>query len=321
MFGYIRCFVEIGVFMDKDEDFLSKINDPHGLLSDNQQYEMFMPNNVGFNDRASAEYIATQVKCKDFKIFSPLFDQCRYEILIRSRKKISNVGESIIKPHRFFMMDSVLCYIAELEKETRDEHGRLHNRTRCIYENGKESDILLRTLVRALNNSKGFAITDNNISMQWQKEDVGGYIYVAKIHGEINDVDISDIDKEKLLGAYKIGFTAAQNAWTRTNHSSKEDTYAFQPVDILERIPAYKLDGKVIERILHKLFRECRLNLNTRGSNIRARIKNPEEWFDVPYAIIIEALRIMAIDIDEILRYKFDSQKKKLLKKSDQIIS
>ncbi len=51
MFGYIRCFVEIGVFMDKDEDFLSKINDPHGLLSDNQQYEMFMPNNVGFNDK------------------------------------------------------------------------------------------------------------------------------------------------------------------------------------------------------------------------------------------------------------------------------
>lgn len=55
-----------------------------------------------------------------------------------------------IKQGEFFIVGGQIAYVAEVGKEFVSQYDRRDSRLRVIYDNGTESDVLLRSLQRAL---------------------------------------------------------------------------------------------------------------------------------------------------------------------------
>ena len=98
---------------------------------------------------ATPERVAKRKPCEDFESFKPVFDQCHADLRNGKRKLVKFRNPRHIEPGRFFVLSGVLVYVAELADITKTESGR-NGRTRCIFDNGTESDLLLRSLARQL---------------------------------------------------------------------------------------------------------------------------------------------------------------------------
>lgn len=109
----------------------------------------------------AAEEIGDRSKCEDFKHFEPLFEAIREDLksgLRRSRRYAKMAG---IKQGEFFIINGQMAFIAEVGDEFETQYDRRDSRLRVIYDNGTESNTLLRSLQRALHrDNSGRRITD-----------------------------------------------------------------------------------------------------------------------------------------------------------------
>ncbi len=99
----------------------------------------------------AAEEIAKRNPCLDFDKFKPLFVKVQEELAsgIRVTRKFKDDAQ--IRQGDFFILGGQKVYVAEMGVEFVAEYGRSDRRLRVIYDNGTESDILMRSLQRALN--------------------------------------------------------------------------------------------------------------------------------------------------------------------------
>lgn len=109
----------------------------------------------------AAEEIGERIKCEDFDAFEPLFQAIREDLKSGLRKTRRYARMAGIKQGEFFIVNGQMAYIADVGKEFETEYDRRDSRLRVIYDNGTESDILLRSLQRALHRDEaGRRITD-----------------------------------------------------------------------------------------------------------------------------------------------------------------
>ena len=122
-------------------------SDPLGVL-DAPKEDIFTLRNV---PKASTQpdRVAQRKRSEDFDRFEPLFKQCQAELRSGARKLIAFRNEQEIKLDTFYVLRGMLVYVAA-EGERRKEHGRVNARLRCIFENGTEADLLLRSLASQL---------------------------------------------------------------------------------------------------------------------------------------------------------------------------
>jgi hypothetical protein len=109
----------------------------------------------------AAEEIANRTVCKDFEQFKPLFIQVQKDLEkgLRKTRRFQTMAE--IKQGEFFIVGGQKAYIAEVGKEFRTDYDRRDSRLRVIFDNGTESDVLLRSLQRALHRDEaGRRITE-----------------------------------------------------------------------------------------------------------------------------------------------------------------
>jgi len=90
------------------------------------------------------EKIAQRKPCEDFARFEPLFKQCHAELRSGERQIIPFRREQQIRPDTYYVLKGVLVYVADSTAKVK-EHGRINARLRCIFENGTETDMLLRS--------------------------------------------------------------------------------------------------------------------------------------------------------------------------------
>jgi len=112
-------------------------------------------------EKRAAEEIANRQKCEDFEIFKPLFIQVRQDLDagVRQTRPFQTMAE--IKKGEFFIVGGQVAYVAEMGQEFVTQHDRRDSRLRVIYDNGTESNVLLRSLQRALHrDDAGRRITD-----------------------------------------------------------------------------------------------------------------------------------------------------------------
>src|SRR4029077_20248395 len=112
-------------------------------------------------DKRAAEEIANRTKCEDFEQLKPLFVQVKKDLDagIRQTRPFQTMAE--IKQGEFFIVGGQIAYVAEVGEEFKTEYERRDSRLRVIYDNGTESDVLLRSLQRALHRDEaGRRITD-----------------------------------------------------------------------------------------------------------------------------------------------------------------
>lgn len=237
--------------------------------------------------RRAAEEIANRTACDDFALFKPLFDAVERELESGVRHAI-RFGESpAINQGDFFILGGQIAYVAEVGKHIRTPNHALDARLRVIYSNGTESDLLMRSLQRALYKDEtgrrllypesmplfGDTFTDD--------DQESGTIYVLRSLSE------NDYVAENRELIHKIGVTGGK-VQSRIAGAELDATFLLAKVEIAATYKLSNINPRKLESLLHRVFSAARLNLT-----IADRFGNPvkpQEWFLVPLHIIDEAV-------------------------------
>src|SRR4029453_6247025 len=150
-------------------------------------------------------------------------------------------------------------YVADLGDLFINDYGRPDRRVRVIYDNGTESDLLLRSLQRALNKDEASRrITQPGFgplfSDEEEEDDLPtGYIYVLRSKSEHPFVA-----KNRSI-IHNIGVTAG-NVKSRVTNAKKDPTYLLADVDIVATYKLSNVKRTRLEALLHKFFGTARLD-------------------------------------------------------------
>jgi len=116
-------------------------------------------------DRANADYIARRKPCKDFDKFEPIFKEVQKD-LANGKREIIEFKEDNLVEGNFYVHNGVLLLLKSIDISqneqsfTSGKRTRKDGRTRCVFENGTESNMLYRSLAKILY-VNGKVITQN----------------------------------------------------------------------------------------------------------------------------------------------------------------
>jgi hypothetical protein len=159
---------------------------------------------------------------------------------------------------------------------------------RVIYANGTESNLLRRSLERALyKDETGRRLTDPDMGPLFgdapETDDIAsGTIYVLRSLSNHPFV----AEHRELI--HKIGVTGGK-VETRIAGANKDATYLLADVEVVATYKLHNLNRTKLENIFHRIFGAAQLDLT-----IEDRFGNPvkpREWFLVPLHVIDEAVR------------------------------
>jgi len=276
-----------------------------GLLGDDSD-DIFTLKNVS-STLEMPEEVARRKPCKDFDKFESLFKQCHADLVSKQSELRQFTGEQQISAGHFFILHGVMVYVAEVgEKEKK--RGKVNARLKCIFENGTESNMLLRSLAtelykdeggrRVLDTAKDYDPEEEQITSE---DEVTGYIYILRSLS--NDPKIKEIDN-----LYKIGYST-QSVAQRLQNAAQEPTYLMADVRLLSEFKTYNLNPQKLELLLHTFFSEVCLNIDIFDND--GKRHTPREWFIVPLHTIETAVQ-MLINGD-IVNYQYDEQKQEIV--------
>jgi len=97
-------------------------------------------------ERRADEEIAKRQPCNDFACFKPLFEQIQNDLETGIRKTRPFNRKAGIEPGRFFIVGGQKAYVAEMGEVFTNAQGRTDARLRVIFDNGTQSDLLMRSL-------------------------------------------------------------------------------------------------------------------------------------------------------------------------------
>ncbi len=238
-------------------------------------------------EKRAAEEIADRTRCSNFEKFQPLFEQVERELKSSVRKSLRFGRDTSIAFGNFFILSGQLAYVAEVGETIKAPNGESDARLRVIYANGTESNLLRRSLQRALyKDDTGRRLTDTDMGPLFgdspEPDDIeSGTIYVLR---SMSSHPFVTAHRELI---HKIGVTGG-NVETRVANAVKDATYLLADVEIVATYKLHNLNRTRMENIFHRLFGAAKLDLT-----IDDRFGNPvkpREWFLVPLHVIDEAV-------------------------------
>jgi hypothetical protein len=238
-------------------------------------------------EKRAAEEIANRQKCDDFDRFKPLFDQVQKELNSCSRQSRRFERKSEIAPGRFYILGGQKAYVAAMEEPFTNEHGDIDARLRVIFDNGTQSNLLMRSLQRALQQDPaGRRIIDPSAGPLFsdQNEDgdeASGTIYVLRSKSEH---PIVAANRDIL---HRIGVTGG-SIERRITNAHFEPTFLMADVEIVATYDLFNINRTKLENLIHRIFGRARVDIE-----INDRFGNPvvpREWFLVPLFVVAEAV-------------------------------
>jgi hypothetical protein len=241
--------------------------------------------------RQAAEEIADRTTCQDFDKFQPLFERAERELKDGIRKAIPFKGEASVEQGNFFIVGGQFAYVAEKGEEFDTSSGQPDARLRLVYGNGTESNLLMRSLQRALTqDGNGRRLSDPDAGPLFgplfgdaaEPDDIkSGTIYVLR------SLSKHPFVSEHRMLIHKIGVTGGK-VETRIADAENQATYLLAPVEIIAEYRLHNLNRTRMENIFHRLFSAVQLDL-TIEDRFGKPVK-PREWFVVPLHAIDEAV-------------------------------
>lgn len=235
----------------------------------------------------AAEEVADRTPCVDFKTFEPLFARVK-EDLDKAARETRLFGEdAAIRKGEFFILGGQIAYVAEMGETIKAPNGEYDARLRVIYSNGTESNLLRRSLQRALyKDEAGRRITDPSAGPLFggvaEDEDLeSGTIYVLRSQSDHPDV----ATHRELI--HKIGVTGGP-VEARIAHAALDSTYLLADVEVVATYKLFNINRTRLENVLHRVLSPARLDLT-----IQDRFGNPvkpKEWYLVPLHVIDEVV-------------------------------
>ena len=239
-------------------------------------------------EKREVEDIADRTPCKDFQKFQPLFERAEHELKAGVRKARRFGRDASIATGNFFILGGQLAYVAQMDKQYRTPNGETNARMRVIFSNGTESDLLLRSLQRALyKDDTGRRLTDLDMGPLFgdekEPDDIEtGTIYVLR---SLSENPFVAANREVL---HKIGVTGGK-VETRIANAEKDATYLLAKVEVVATYKLLNLNRTKLENIFHRLFGAAQLDL-TIEDRFGHPVK-PREWFLVPLHVIDETVQ------------------------------
>lgn len=251
------------------------------------------------SEKKAAEEIASRTRCKDFEQFKLLFETVKRDIdtgyrnTVRFRKD-SGFTKTILKREQFIIVGGQIAYIAEIGETLKAPNGEEDARLRVIYANGTESNILLRSLIRAMykdetsrfitdpNSGPLFSGANPNSELLFSGENSdddqeSGTIYILRSLSNHPTV------KQNRNIVLKIGVTGG-GVEKRIANAKNDPTFLMADVEIIATYRLANINRAKLENIIHKFFGTAKLDIEIKdrfGRLVKAR-----EWFLVPLFIV-----------------------------------
>lgn len=272
-------------------------SDPFGLLGD--AGNIFELKHVP-TAPVMPEQIASREPAADFELFEPLFKTCHADLRSGRRTLLPFKNPSEIEEGKFFVLNGVLLYVATIgEAEFAKSNKGRNARTRCVFENGTESNLLLLSLGRNLYKDGRRVTEPNDVTLQrmgLEADTKMGYIYVLRSLS-------SDLQLAPFAAVHKIGFTT-QAVEERVACAESDTTFLGASVAEVARYKLPAVAAQRVEALLHTFFAAGRLDIwFERDGKVAAEAN---EWFDVPLNAIDEAVEL--INAETIGSYEYDRE-------------
>lgn len=238
-------------------------------------------------DVRAAETIANRESCPDFDTFQPLFEQAQRQLDNGLRETIRFGQDTRIDEGQFFIVDGHLAYVAHIGEPIKAPNGEKDARLRVIFANGTESNLLLRSLQRALyKDDAGRRLTEPDAGPLFgdtlsEDDTESGTIYVLR---SLSDEPYIAEHRELI---HKIGVTGGP-VKNRIADAANQPTYLLADVTVVAEYTLAGINRVKLENLLHRIFEPAQLDM-TLHDRFGKPVK-PREWFLVPLPIIDEAV-------------------------------
>ena len=143
-----------------DKELEDIFDDPLLEISDREAELFDIPTDMRKSvKRNSADYVAQHKLCENFDEYRPLFQQVHQD-LRQGKRSLIKISKTInLLPSHYYIVDGQMLLLEMIGEKKQSSNSLPDGRTRCIYENGTESDILLQTLRKNVV-SNGYAVTE-----------------------------------------------------------------------------------------------------------------------------------------------------------------
>lgn len=284
-------------------------DDDFGLLGDSDQ-SIFNIKHIKADKRAETDFVARRKPCKDFDKYKDLFPVVQKELNSGQRKIIEFEGTGYnINEGSFYILNGVLLYVDEVSLTSKDQviDGvivRKDGRTRCIFENGTESNMLYRSLAKVLSKEgkivspKGEYFSD--IKSINEDDESAGFIYILSSQSQ-------DARIQAIPNLFKIGYSRTP-VKKRIANAVNEPTYLMAPVEVVASYECYNMNTQKFENLVHTVFKDVCIDVEI--ADLQGNMCKPREWFSVPLEQINTAIDLIVNG--QIVNYRYNSATKKV---------
>jgi hypothetical protein len=273
-------------------------DDEFGLLSDD--VDIFTLKNIP-KEIAKTDFVARRKSCPNFEEYEEIFKKCQNELKYGIRT-LEKFNEKQIEEGQMFVLNGILVYVEKLYNIKRVERGyenKIDGRTHLVFENGTESNMRFRSLCKRLFETGKHVVNNIDIEMKkishLQAEDKPtGYIYILQSRSKDERI-------KSIRHLYKIGYCETTVA-ERIKNAIWEPTYLMAPVKVVAEFKTYNMNTQKFEDLLHRFLGQCQISIEVFDNN--GSKHTPREWFQVPYEIIEQAVKLIVTG--EVINYIYD---------------
>lgn len=285
-------------------------DDSLGLLADDYEGLFDYQHIPKPDERAMADFVARRKPCPDFKKYEEGFKEVQRDLSATKRKLIL-FKEDNLREGDFYVHNGILLLLEKVDFEEGVQPFRSGNRirkdgrTRIIFENGTESNMLYRSLYKILL-ANGKAVTSNidKVNVEFiekfsnilDEDQDSGFIYILKSKSERPEI-------KEIRNLFKIGFSKIA-VEDRIKNAKLEPTYLMADVRIVMVYKCFNMNTQKLEQLLHNFFGKSCLNIDVFDKSSNRHI--PREWFIAPLEVIEQAIHL--IISGDIVNYRYDAE-------------
>ena len=261
-------------------------------------------------EKREAEEVASREKCEEFARFKPLFERLQKDLESGVRETRPFELKAEIQQGSWFIVGGQKAYVAEMGEVFTNAQGRTDARLWVIFDNGTQSNMLMRSLQRALNkDDAGRRITEPVAGPLFsgdraQDDQATGTIYVLR-----SKSDHPMVTAHRDL-VHKIGVTT-MSVEQRIAGARLQPTFLMADVEVVATYQLFNINQTKLENLIHKVFESARLDIE-----IQDRFGNPvvpREWFMAPLFAVDDA--VSRIKDGTITSYIYDPATARLRKR------
>jgi len=238
-------------------------------------------------ERDKADEVGTREPCKDFDQFKPMFESIQNDLNTGLRKTLPFNKDGSIEEGNWFILGGQKALVASVGDQFIGKDGRKEYRLRVIFDNGVESNQLMRSLQKRLwEDETGRRISDTSYGPLFDDETEVGDLASGTVYVLRSELDHSVLNKSRDV-IHKIGVTGG-DVKKRIANAKNDPTYLMADVEIVATYELFNINRSKLESVIHRFFENAKLEIEIKDRFGKPVV--PQEWFLVPLFVIDEVV-------------------------------